>query len=406
MILFTLILLVSFLFGCTQCGDESNVRSGCEVISIGDAFEKKSKVPLSEYACAIDYIPLETAPECMLPGATLLQVRSFEDRLYFYNGMQALATIKTAPLCFKSDGSFISLIGSVGKSDNEFLHVKDMMINASDRQLVILDYNRFLFHTLDGKFIKSVDVEINSLLKFSIFCNGNDGFVYLKNPSLHDGGVSWDKDYLVKIDSAGVVQSKFSLKRKFLYKTGTADGTVKTSVGAALLKSMESLYVYMHNDTLYRLDPSDMKLETEMFLDFGKYASTAEKLGAKLFTISNPLFITPDFVALTVLFTYSVFRDIIDKEYIRTNFVYDRKRGTTRALEYNEEYGYAGFTNDIDGGMLFYPKYMNEGKMYQLVDAIDFIEYAQKSNSQKMKQVAATLTEESNPVVVVATLKE
>ena len=149
MILFTLILLVSFLFGCTQCGDESNVRSGCEVISIGDAFEKKSKVPLSEYACAIDYIPLETAPECMLPGATLLQVRSFEDRLYFYNGMQALATIKTAPLCFKSDGSFISLIGSVGKSDNEFLHVKDMMVNASDRQLVILDYNRFLFHTLD-----------------------------------------------------------------------------------------------------------------------------------------------------------------------------------------------------------------------------------------------------------------
>jgi len=107
-----------------------------------------------------------------------------------------------------------------------------------------------------------------------------------------------------------------------------------------------------------------------------------------------------------VLFTYSVFRDIIDKEYIQAKFVYDRKRCTTRALEYNEEYGYAGFTNDIDGGILFYPKYMNEGKMYQLVDAIDFIEYAQKGNSQKMKQVAATLTEESNPVMVVATLKE
>ena len=74
--------------------------------------------------------------------------------------------------------------------------------------------------------------------------------------------------------------------------------------------------------------------------------------------------------------------------------------------KYNDDYGYAGFTNDIDGGMLFYPKYINEGKMYQLVDAIDFIEYAQKSNSQKMKEVAATLTEESNPVMVVATLKE
>ena len=34
-----------------------------------------------------------------------------------------------------------------------------------------------------------------------------------------------------------------------------------------------------------------------------------------------------------------------------------------------------------------------------------FIEEAAKSNSQKMKNVAATLTEESNPVIIVATLK-
>ena len=32
-------------------------------------------------------------------------------------------------------------------------------------------------------------------------------------------------------------------------------------------------------------------------------------------------------------------------------------------------------------------------------------EYAAKSNSPKMKEIAATLTEESNPVLVVATLK-
>jgi hypothetical protein len=43
--------------------------------------------------------------------------------------------------------------------------------------------------------------------------------------------------------------------------------------------------------------------------------------------------------------------------------------------------------------------------MYQVVNALKFIEYAQKSSSSRMKEVAATLTEESNPVLVVATLK-
>lgn len=78
---------------------------------------------------------------------------------------------------------------------------------------------------------------------------------------------------------------------------------------------------------------------------------------------------------------------------------------TTITLRYNSDYNLAGFTNDLDGGMPFYPIYIKDGKMYQMLDAIDFIEYAEVSNSAKMKEVAATLTEESNPVLVVVTLK-
>ena len=78
---------------------------------------------------------------------------------------------------------------------------------------------------------------------------------------------------------------------------------------------------------------------------------------------------------------------------------------TTITLRYNSDYNLAGFTNDLDGGMPFYPIYIKDGKMYQMLDARDFIEYAEVSNSAKMKEVAATLTEESNPVLVVVTLK-
>ena len=43
--------------------------------------------------------------------------------------------------------------------------------------------------------------------------------------------------------------------------------------------------------------------------------------------------------------------------------------------------------------------------MYQIIDAFDFIEMAEKSTSARMKEIAAQLTEESNPVVVEVTLK-
>lgn len=48
---------------------------------------------------------------------------------------------------------------------------------------------------------------------------------------------------------------------------------------------------------------------------------------------------------------------------------------------------------------------MNDGKMYRLVDAVDFIEFAQMVNSTRMKEVASELTDDSNPVLVVVTLK-
>ena len=63
------------------------------------------------------------------------------------------------------------------------------------------------------------------------------------------------------------------------------------------------------------------------------------------------------------------------------------------------------FNNDIDGGLPFHPEMIEGNKMIQFISAIDFIEMSKTYTSARMKEVAATLTEESNPVMVVATLK-
>ena len=394
------ILSLLIIVSLVSCAGDGSCESIIPEIEIGKAFENKSNVGLSEYASAIDYIPLETTPGCMLEGADNLLIRSFADRIYLYSSKSALQMTKTLPLYFKSNGDFVSSIGSFGNSNNEFTNIQTIMIDQSVSQLIVVDYNRFVYHTLDGDFIRFAEVKSNSLT-FNGYCSCDNNCIYLRNPSLLDE--SQGADLLVKVDSMGRVMARASLPRAVLDQPGTPMGTIKVTKGASLFSSSGNLYLYTHNDSLYRVNPLDLSLDAEFFLDFGKYA-TNERVGATLWSRDNLFFITEEFVALTALFTYGSFPDI-DRRYTRSNFIYDRKNGTTKALKYNDTYGFAGFTNDLDGGMPFYPTYMNDGKMYRLVDAVDFIEFAQMGNSARMKDIASKLTDDSNPVLVVVTLK-
>ena len=85
--------------------------------------------------------------------------------------------------------------------------------------------------------------------------------------------------------------------------------------------------------------------------------------------------------------------------------VYDMKTGNIRCVEKNQQMDIIGLENDLDGGAPFYPDKVVGKKMYQIMDAITFLEAAQKSTSAKMKEVAASLTEDSNPVIIEVTLR-
>ncbi|MBR4882460.1 MAG: hypothetical protein IKU18_01140, partial [Bacteroidales bacterium] len=86
-------------------------------------------------------------------------------------------------------------------------------------------------------------------------------------------------------------------------------------------------------------------------------------------------------------------------------FVYSKEEGTVYGIPFQMQIGKYGMENNIDGGMPFLPGACSNGKLYQIVNAIDFMDAAENSSSEEMKKVAATLTEESNPVLIAATLK-
>jgi hypothetical protein len=113
----------------------------------------------------------------------------------------------------------------------------------------------------------------------------------------------------------------------------------------------------------------------------------------------------------------------MDKKYNHSVFLYDKQSRKTTALAADpnlglalefcgfgimpgaEKTGYAGFVNDLDGGAPFVPRYIKDGKMYQIMEAIRFMDLADKCKSPAMKKVAASMNEDSNPVLIEVVLK-
>lgn len=398
-VIFLLILLSGSLSSCTST--KSSVNSSVEIIRVGDSFANKGNVNLSKYATAIEYVPLETSPRSMLPSVKGLKMRCLGDKVYIFDKYATLVKPTWPVLCFNSAGKFMHPVGVLGNSEKECMNIKDVIVNDATEEVIIADRAKFLFYTPDGECKRTVDV-IHSGLNIDVYSSGANRYLYYRCPSVLEEKQS--HDVIVFLDSLG----KSLFKRKMLrmrvrYK---ASGKLSESNGyksSGLYSSDGKLYLYSCKDSIYSINPINGALELLYFVDYGEYA-TKKYVGARLYKLQEGYFNTDAFIAMKVLYTASSFPDL-DKNYIWSNVIYDKSTHETVTLKYNADYNMAGFTNDLDGGMPFYPTYVKDGKMYQLLDAIDFMEYAEISSSAKMKEVAATLTDESNPVMVVVTLK-
>ena len=135
--------------------------------------------------------------------------------------------------------------------------------------------------------------------------------------------------------------------------------------------------------------------------DYGKYVADE---GKKKITIGGKNLESENFFIFQTIMPPRYFDNLQPNE--RMNFIFfNRVSGESYRVEKdaaNKPY----MKNDLDGGAPFWPKAIAGGKMYQMIDAIEFIELAEKCSSEKMKDVAATLNENSNPVLVVARLKK
>ena len=392
------------------CGNNEKLSGyDIEIIDIAEAVENPKVIKLGKYASQIRYIPLEYSSQSMLGDASRLNIKILNNMFCIWEDSKG--TVLGDPvLCFNSNGDFLNSIGSHGRADNEFLTICNVLTNDEKNIISIVDNKKALVYSNDGIYKYNFDMLHNGIGRMSGAWIENNMVVFLKRKNF---GAYMDEqnprsDELVVIDTTGTVLKKFDLG-KHIIRTFEAENII--GKGTGVLSKVASLYVcdnsikiIRNNDLIYDFNVSEWKLNAQYKINLGKYGLSENMIGAKVLNNNNEVIESEKFILMRVIFSPIDFPEY-DRNYINSYFIYDKKERTTACLKYNIEDSEANFKNDIDGGINFYPTYIKDGKMYQLVNAIDFIEMAEKSTSARMKEVAAQLTEESNPVVVEVTLK-
>lgn len=426
--LFYLLMLAAAVVSCNKSQEDNN---GPLVIDIEKGLENRSLVKLSEYACAINYIPLESSLECMMCGDEYVKIAKHGDKFYFYSD------VSSAPVfCFNQSGKFVRFIGTKGRAANEFRnHISDFTINHENGQMLIADIeNNLLFYDSEGNYIRTASLPENSTgpsFDCSIVHNGNSNYYFIGHydyeHSLEELAMEISKgsdDYIIHFNSSGEELGRKNLGTSYRYIERKSATRMSYETDPPRLYYTDGLVNIRKIDTIYRYDAAKDSLLCEYILNYGTLKEKGEVGKVMLLPKRTGIFLNSDkFVMFLVMFSRVNFPDM-DSKYARSVFLYDKGSREIRTLDVDPNYGfawencgfgtmpgapksgYAGFVNDLDGGAPFVPRYIKDGKMYQILDAIRFMDLADKCKSPAMKKVAASMNEDSNPVLIEVVLKK
>ncbi len=317
---------------------------------------------------------------------------------------------------FDKDGKFIKSIGERGRAYGEFVAARSVNFDSHTGLLMVEGGSKAVLYSVnDGScagdfdfgelFDKSSDVVLYGKNgRSQILSNMTVGKIILKN----------NEFYLIVGDNTTLEQ--FLLIVDMDMKIKTSVEIRKTEMRNFFNRVLISRFHFLNDtinifyglmDTVYSY--SCGKLVPRVAVNYGNFQTLAtqksrkESANSMQVAVGYPFIESAAMIAGTVFLPSSAIVYSNGSQY--SNFVYDKASRKSVIVDYQEEFGMAGFINDIDGGMPFWPQQLSGGKMYSFVDAGTFIEMSEKCNSPKMKEVARKLTEESNPVLVEVALK-
>jgi len=343
----------------------------------------------------------------------------FTPDMSFYGSNEYIVTINEAahigisPVCYvfeRRTGKFVRQISSMGRGPDEYLNVISSFWDGEKEQICVLGGNgMFIFYNLDGTLSHQTKRFENT---FGFVAFGDFYASHLTNILGNNTIIIafYDKTGTL-IDS--IPNNRF-WKRTQTRSAWSRDGWLYTFDNNLYFKEL-------YCDTLYQI--KDFELHPRYLFNTGGLAVPYEiQEGGRYFSleISRPVVVnryeryvnimkileSNRYLYFTVDYRKQLYPAIYDK--IEEKFQIMLPVSYPLPPPTDKRIPLCGFENDLDGGLPFWPHQMiSEKEMMSVYAAEELLELdVSKITDEKLKNVLNSINEESNPVVVIVTLKD
>lgn len=366
---------------------------GQVIIPIKDNLHKEQAFNLSEIASDIRYVPLETTDDCLLGNDCYVQY--VDGQIFVMSGILYRFDGKT--------GRFLNRIGRIGQGPGEYNKSVHYAVNPATKRVYVLQFKTMLEYDYDGKFLRLLPAEDHNvgaccMMNSRQMIYANDAYNYTTNAEAN-------QLFMVDLEKGKVIGRIPSLVDKKLR-------------GALNLSSFDFFYMYKgqtyfkgsFQDQIYRIQPPQKK-EVVYVCDRGYLKTDYDKKNAEIDPRNRMRGIQ--------------IQNIVEMDkYLFISYVYEQKGYQGVFNKQNHSFINAsgkdrktGIVNDLTGGpaLFIYPFQMSpENTIVSVYNAgylLDNKENYQLNNPRlpsrqaEWSNVLNSLTEDSNPVVAIITLK-
>ena len=402
-IFFTLLIICGIT---TSCMDNKKGNEITQIENKEGNLEKEYKITvtsgkdqvvnLSSLVDTVSYIPLETNNRCLLSGDNF-QILFFKESIFIRDNK--------ALYQFSNSGKFIRKIGRNGRGPGEYGKVLNFAIVPDIKEIFIVPhpYQEILVFDLDtGEYKRSFTPKVRNSVNLIEFPAGTLAFPTITNINSQKQGSEPARFYFS--DLYGRIFD--SIPATFIRKKGN----ISADLTSMYKKDGSLFYMVFMADTLYKVSDK-IERKPYVIIDMGKYKVDPE-------IVLTPEMIekeTNTLLIRNVLETKSNFYIAFMKGFKGDELKYGLYNKRGHDLVFPEG---GGLTDDLDGGLPFWPKsilqdslmvgYKNAYEFKDYIASEAFKNYTPKYPEKKkqVEQLANSLDENNNPVLMLVKLKE
>lgn len=433
--MFLLLIGVFVLLGCSSNKKQEAIsKSGIPVINLSEDVSTVPSLLLSEAAEKLEIVPLEMTDESVLSDITEMQVT--DHNIWIDHGREFYI------YRFSRSGKFLNKIGSIGQGPGEYTNYSTFLVDEDKKEVyIIANTNGVLAYDFEGNFKRKI-VDIQMILQlfaspYDQYILNNQKFFATQNFGLYrpiDRDSLWSfvslgddfqkKKYFKNPAHVGkeeqIIANRANMDRMVNYWMEYLT-SVDTYNGQLTLKYPDTDTIYCYDDATNQLLPQYAIFTDE---EKGDYEAThlwfKDRKAFDYFSIKS-YYPTKDFVYLIGSKGEEVYTYCYNKKdgsvrlQKRQSAITERDvpwfsfplRQMKRDFVLDNDLGGGDFTVDSRSSGKYWVDILEPGGDENWID-IDQIKSStviDESKKKELIQALESVTEDSNPILMIATLK-